>query len=91
MLRKMVSEKCEYVVIEVSSHAMDQNRLWGVNIDTAVLTNIYDNEHLDYHGTFVDYLKSKENKLKAKYCISEKIIAKQIMGENARKFLKKNY
>jgi UDP-N-acetylmuramoyl-L-alanyl-D-glutamate--2,6-diaminopimelate ligase len=64
MLRKMVSEKCEYVVIEVSSHAMDQNRLWGVNIDTAVLTNIYDNEHLDYHGTFVDYLKSKEKLFK---------------------------
>lgn len=64
MLRKMVSAKCEYVVIEVSSHALDQHRLWGVNIDTAVLTNIYDNEHLDYHGTFVDYLKSKEKLFK---------------------------
>lgn len=64
MLRKMVSAKCEYVVIEVSSHAIDQHRLWGVNIDTAVLTNIYDNEHLDYHGTFIDYLKSKEKLFK---------------------------
>ena len=64
MLRKMVSAKCEYVVIEVSSHAIDQHRLWGVNIDTAVLTNVYDNEHLDYHGTFVDYLKTKEKLFK---------------------------
>ncbi len=64
MLRKMVRAKCEYVVIEVSSHALDQHRLWGINIDTAVLTNIYDNEHLDYHGTFVDYLNSKKKLFK---------------------------
>ncbi len=64
MLRKMVSAKCEYVVIEVSSHAIDQHRLWGVNVDTAVLTNVYDNEHLDYHGTFTDYLKTKEKLFK---------------------------
>ncbi len=58
-LRKMVKAKCKYVVIEVSSHAIDQNRLWGTGIDTAVLTNIYENEHLDYHGDFSHYLKTK--------------------------------
>ncbi len=59
LLRRMAHEKCEYVVLEVSSHAIDQNRIWGINIDTAVLTNIYDNEHLDYHGTFEDYVQTK--------------------------------
>jgi UDP-N-acetylmuramoyl-L-alanyl-D-glutamate--2,6-diaminopimelate ligase len=59
LLRQMVRAKCEFAVIEVSSHALDQNRLWGVAIDTAVLTNIYDLEHLDYHGSFAEYVRSK--------------------------------
>ena len=58
-LRKMVWAKCEYCVIEVSSHAIDQNRIWGVNIDTALCTNVYDKEHLDYHGTFAEYMRAK--------------------------------
>ncbi len=59
MLRKMVGQKCKFCVIEVSSHAIDQNRTWGINIDTAVLTNISDNEHLDYHDTFAEYVRTK--------------------------------
>jgi len=59
LLRQMVRAGCEFAVIEVSSHALDQNRLWGVAIDTAVLTNIYDLEHLDYHGSFAEYVRSK--------------------------------
>lgn len=58
-LRKMVKNKCECVVIEASSHAIDQNRLWGIGMDTAVITNISENEHLDYHGEFSNYLKTK--------------------------------
>ncbi len=58
-LRRMVNEGCKYVVLEVSSHAIDQSRMAGINIDTAVLTNVYDGEHLDYHGDFQDYLKTK--------------------------------
>ncbi|MCF7917407.1 UDP-N-acetylmuramoyl-L-alanyl-D-glutamate--2,6-diaminopimelate ligase [Candidatus Gracilibacteria bacterium] len=58
-LRRMVREKCEYAVLEVSSHAIDQHRLWGVNVDVAVLTNITDNEHIDYHGTVADYVRTK--------------------------------
>ncbi|MCF7812658.1 UDP-N-acetylmuramoyl-L-alanyl-D-glutamate--2,6-diaminopimelate ligase [Candidatus Gracilibacteria bacterium] len=58
-LRRMVREECEYAVLEVSSHALDQDRIWGVNVDTAVLTNIADNEHIDYHGTFADYVHTK--------------------------------
>jgi UDP-N-acetylmuramyl-tripeptide synthetase len=59
MLRQMLRAKCDTVVLEVSSHAIDQNRLWGVNLDTAVLTNIFDGEHLDYHETFTDYVHTK--------------------------------
>lgn len=58
-LRKMVQAECSFAVIEVSSHAIDQNRHWGIFTDTAVLTNVFDNEHLDYHQTFEDYLATK--------------------------------
>ena len=59
MLRQMVRAKCDSVVLEISSHALDQNRVWGIAVDTAVLTNVFDGEHLDYHETFTDYLRTK--------------------------------
>jgi UDP-N-acetylmuramoyl-L-alanyl-D-glutamate--2,6-diaminopimelate ligase len=59
LLRKMIQAGCQYCVVEASSHAIDQHRLWGVPFDTVVLTNISGNEHLDYHGTFTDYLETK--------------------------------
>lgn len=58
MLRRMVEEQCTHVVLEVSSHALLQNRVWGVNFDTAVITNISD-DHLEYHGGFENYLRAK--------------------------------
>src|SRR3989338_4500481 len=58
MLRQMVERGCTYAVIEVTSHAMDHFRLWGVNIDMAVFTNI-SHDHLDYHGTKKDYIHAK--------------------------------
>jgi UDP-N-acetylmuramoyl-L-alanyl-D-glutamate--2,6-diaminopimelate ligase len=58
-LRRMVREGCEIAVLEVSSHALDQNRLWGVPIDVAVITNVANNEHLDYHKTFAEYVQTK--------------------------------
>lgn len=64
-LRQMVSAGCEFAVIEVSSHALDQHRLWGVPIDTAILTNIYDHEHIDYHGDFADYIRTKAKLFKS--------------------------
>lgn len=59
LLWQMVRAGCEFAVIEVSSHALDQNRLWGVAFDTAVLTSIHDLEHLDYHGSFAQYVRAK--------------------------------
>lgn len=64
-LRQMVSAGCEFAVIEVSSHALDQHRLWGIPIDTAILTNIYDHEHIDYHGDFADYVRTKAKLFKS--------------------------
>lgn len=58
MLRDMVLSGCQFAVLEVSSHALVQNRVWGVNFDTAVLTNIGE-DHLDYHGGFQEYLRAK--------------------------------
>lgn len=58
ILRQMVDEGCTHAVLEVSSHAIHQNRVWGVNFDTAVLTNIGE-DHLEYHGGFDNYLHTK--------------------------------
>lgn len=49
---------CEYLVLEVGSHALDQNRVWGIEFNTAVITNIT-REHLDYHRTMENYRKAK--------------------------------
>ncbi len=50
---------CEYVVLETSSHALHQHRVWGVHYDIAVLTNIT-REHLDYHKTIARYRIAKK-------------------------------
>ncbi len=49
-LREAVSKGCEYAVIETSSHALDQSRVWGIPYEIAVMTNVT-REHLDYHHT----------------------------------------
>lgn len=62
-LKQAVEEGDEYLVLEVTSHAIDQNRIWGIDFEIAVLTNIT-NEHLDYHKTFSDYVNTKFKFLK---------------------------
>lgn len=62
-LRKAKNKKTEYFVLETTSHAIDQNRTTGIPIEVAVLTNIT-NEHLDYHKTYDNYLKTKIKLLK---------------------------
>lgn len=57
-LREAVRENCEYAVIETSSHALDQNRVWGISYAIAVMTNVT-REHLDYHKTMDAYRKAK--------------------------------
>lgn len=48
----------EYLVLEVTSHALDQYRFWGIKFDIGVITNIT-HEHLDYHQTFENYKNTK--------------------------------
>ena len=64
LLRRMVDEGDEYAVLEVSSHGIDQLRVFGVNFLVGVLTNIT-KEHLDYHGSFDSYLSTKALFLKS--------------------------
>ena len=58
-LKQAVAAGCEYAVLEISSHALDQNRAWGVDFQVAVLTNV-SREHLDYHKTIEEYARAKE-------------------------------
>lgn len=58
LIRQMNDEGCTHLVLEVSSHAMIQSRVWGINFDIGVFTNIA-NEHLEYHGSFEEYLRAK--------------------------------
>lgn len=57
-LRDFKRAGVEWVIIETSSHALAQNRIWGIPYEIAVMTNVT-GDHLDYHGTFDDYLKAK--------------------------------
>ncbi len=58
LIKQMKDEGCTHLVLEVSSHAMLQSRVWGINFDVGVFTNIA-NEHLEYHGSFEEYLRAK--------------------------------
>lgn len=53
-----VKAGCEYLVLETSSHSLDQYRVWGVKYATAVITNMT-REHLDYHETMEEYRRAK--------------------------------
>lgn len=57
-LKWMRSEGIEWLVLETTSHALVQHRVWGVPYSVAVLTNVT-HEHLDQHGTFENYRDAK--------------------------------
>ncbi|KIA90080.1 UDP-N-acetylmuramoyl-L-alanyl-D-glutamate--2,6-diaminopimelate ligase [Kaistella jeonii] len=59
MLAKAVKLDCEYAFMEVSSHGIHQNRTEGLHFKIAGFTNIT-HDHLDYHKTFEEYLKTKK-------------------------------
>ena len=58
-MREMVNNGCTYCFMEVSSHAIDQYRIEGIEFDGAIFTNIT-HDHLDYHKTFSHYLDTKK-------------------------------
>lgn len=53
-----IDAKCDFLVLEITSHALDQNRARGIDFKIGVLTNIT-HEHLDYHGTYKKYVLAK--------------------------------
>lgn len=57
-LAEFKKQGVKWVVLETTSHALAQHRVWGIPYEIAVLTNIT-HEHLDYHGTFARYVAAK--------------------------------
>ena len=85
--KEAIKAGCEYAVIEVTSHSLDQNRVWGVDFNVAVITNVT-REHLDYHRTIRKYRKAKE-KLFAMVARNENgVTVVNLEMEDAEDFLK---
>lgn len=59
LLSKMIEHGCDYCFMEVSSHAIHQERIAGLQFAGGVFTNIT-HDHLDYHKTFSEYIKAKK-------------------------------
>jgi UDP-N-acetylmuramoyl-L-alanyl-D-glutamate--2,6-diaminopimelate ligase len=62
-LKWMRKQGVEWLVLETTSHALAQNRVWGIPYSMAVMTNVT-HEHLDFHGTFENYRDAKRKLFK---------------------------
>lgn len=92
MLKQAVKNGDEYFVLETTSHAIDQNRIWGVEYSISVLTNIT-HDHLYHHKTYDNYLKLKTKLLLQ----SEKSVinsdddsfvrVKSVLDKNSKKYV----
>ena len=58
IINELGSKKIDHIILEASSHGLKQNRLNGLFFDIGIFTNL-SHDHLDYHKSFKDYLKSK--------------------------------
>jgi UDP-N-acetylmuramoyl-L-alanyl-D-glutamate--2,6-diaminopimelate ligase len=58
LLSRMVRNDCTHAVMEVSSHALDQSRVAGIEFDAACVTNVT-HDHLDYHASLIAYRQAK--------------------------------
>src|SRR3989344_7905631 len=63
LIHRAVRAGAQYLVLETTSHALDQYRTWGINFETAVITNV-SHEHLDYHKDLQGYMAAKARLLK---------------------------
>ena len=62
-LKEFKEKGADWVVVETSSHSLAQFRVWGLKYEVGVLTNITP-DHLDYHGTFDNYVEAKRRLFK---------------------------
>lgn len=90
MLRQMISNGCQYAIVETSSEGLIQHRHTGVNYDMAVFTNLTP-EHLERHGGFENYKKAKGRLFahltrRAHKKINEKVIPKIIVVNGDDKY-----
>lgn len=90
-LRQAVDNGDTHFVLEVTSHALTQSRVWGINFDVGVLTNVT-HEHLDWHKTFENYLETKLSLLyQSKIAVLNKddddIYSRALLRLQFRKFL----
>ncbi|MBI5151143.1 MAG: UDP-N-acetylmuramoyl-L-alanyl-D-glutamate--2,6-diaminopimelate ligase [Candidatus Pacebacteria bacterium] len=90
LLRSVAERGYEYVVLEATSHGIHQHRLFGINPEVVVLTNIT-REHLDYHSTYEHYLSTKASFIaRAKTAIlnkndrSEALVKKKLQDKNLK-------
>lgn len=60
LLSRMEAAGCDFAVMEASSQALDQMRLWGLEFEVGVFTNLTQ-DHLDYHGDFEHYYQAKKS------------------------------
>lgn len=57
-IKRLKKQGAKWLVLEVTSHGLGQNRVWGIPFDVVVMTNVT-HEHLEYHGTFERYRDAK--------------------------------
>ncbi|MEK7616834.1 MAG: UDP-N-acetylmuramoyl-L-alanyl-D-glutamate--2,6-diaminopimelate ligase [Patescibacteria group bacterium] len=77
----------EYMVLEVTSHALDQFRFFGIKCEVGVITNVT-HEHLDYHKTFENYLNTKLKLIKnTKFSIINENLKPQLIGRSFNKLI----
>jgi UDP-N-acetylmuramoyl-L-alanyl-D-glutamate--2,6-diaminopimelate ligase len=79
--RSAVDAGCEYMMLETSSHSLDQNRIWGISFRVGIVTNVT-REHLDYHKTMERY-----REIKLKLFRKIKVAVVNLDMENPEQFL----
>ena len=57
-LKRAIAAECKYAVLEVTSQAIDQYRVWGLDFDILIFSNL-SHDHIDYHGSKEKYLEAK--------------------------------
>ena len=86
-LRDFRKQGVQWVVLETTSHALAQHRIWGVPYEIAVMTNVT-HEHLDYHKTFERYVEAKTKLFKIASKNGRKLGIVNADDPSAEKFIK---